>query len=825
MFALLKKEVRGFLSSLIGYVVVSIFLLLLGLFLWTFTSSPFNIPLMGMSDLGPFFTFAPLVFLFLVPAITMRSFAEEKRTGTIELLFTRPLTDFSILFAKYLAAFLLVFISLIPTLLYYYSIYRLGDPPGNIDSGATWGSYIGLLMLAAGFVSIGIFSSVITQNQIIAFIIGVFLCFFLYLGFNYLGSFSLFGKYDGFIKSLGIYSHYQSISRGVVDTRDIIYFISLIFTFLLVSQLILQSRRKSGKLLFVISLAIVLLANFISTHRFVRYDLTAEKRYTLTPTTIEYLEKNVNDQLHFTIYLTGELPSELKVLEEEIRLKLDEFASYIGENIQYEFFDPYSIEGEDERNMFMDELYRLKKLNYTEMEFEENGKLSFKYVFPSGIISYKGQQFPIRFFHKKSIRSDEDLTQLAEGVINNLEFVMMDAIRNATRESKPRIAVLEGHGEANGDELYDIEYFLNQFYVVERIKIQKVIRDTMRFDIHALRNFNCLLVVQPDTAFDEKEKFVIDQFIMKGGKVAWFVDQMDVNEDTLFVKGQVYASEKKLKLDDMLFTYGVRINKDMLVDRSSAPLKIPGYPKGWHPWYYFPLILPEQNHAITRNINPVKSEYASTIDTVGDDPGMKKTVLLKSSPESYFSRNPVRINYGIIEMDQVNWVPSKLKPGRPVAVLLEGTFKSVFNNRLSPEFESSPDYTFVKESRPNKMLVVSDGDIIMNDFEKIPDPKTGEMVTKHIPLYYDKYEIVAPDGQAAYLYGNREFVLNAIDYLLGDDLLLNIRQRTITLRKLNNEKVVTERSKWQFVNVYMPIMMFILFGIVQGIFRKRKYTR
>ncbi len=230
MITLLKKEISSFLSSLIGYIVITVFLLINGLFLWVFQGD-FNIFDFGYANLDGLFMVAPFVFLFLIPAITMRLFAEEKRTGTMELILTKPLTEFEIVMAKYLSGLILVIFSLLPTLVYFFSIYQLGLPKGNIDLGGMWGSYIGLLFLGASFVAIGMFASAITDNQIVSFIIAVFLCGFLYVGFDFIYSFSLFGKIDLLIKSLGINDHYQSMSRGVLDTRDMIYFLGRNFLF------------------------------------------------------------------------------------------------------------------------------------------------------------------------------------------------------------------------------------------------------------------------------------------------------------------------------------------------------------------------------------------------------------------------------------------------------------------------------------------------------------------------------------------------------------------------------------------------------------------
>lgn len=244
MFTLLKKELSSFLNSLLGYIVIAVFLLVNGLFLWVFPME-LNILDYGYANIDGLFLIAPFVFLFLIPAITMRFFAEEKKTGTIELLMTRPLTDLQIILAKYFAALLLVIISLIPTFLYFFSVYQLGFPTGNLDVGGILGSYVGLLFLGASFVAIGLFASSITDNQIISFILAVFLSGFAYLGFEFIYGLSLFGRFDLFIQTLGISSHYSSMSRGVIDTRDLIYFFSLIAFFILLTKTSLESRKWS----------------------------------------------------------------------------------------------------------------------------------------------------------------------------------------------------------------------------------------------------------------------------------------------------------------------------------------------------------------------------------------------------------------------------------------------------------------------------------------------------------------------------------------------------------------------------------------------------
>ena len=242
MLALLKKEINSFLNSLTGYFVIIVFLLVNGLFLWVFPLA-YNILDFGFASIDNLFRLSPFVFLFLIPAITMRSFADEQKTGTIEMLLTKPISDMQIIVAKYLAGLVLVLFALLPTLVYFFSVYKLGLPPGNIDLGGMWGSYLGLLFLGAGFVAIGIFASSLAENQIVAFIISVFLCGFLYIGFEFIYSLSLFGKIDLFIQSLGMNAHYTSMSRGVIDSRDVLYFGSLIAIFLLLTKIKLESRK------------------------------------------------------------------------------------------------------------------------------------------------------------------------------------------------------------------------------------------------------------------------------------------------------------------------------------------------------------------------------------------------------------------------------------------------------------------------------------------------------------------------------------------------------------------------------------------------------
>jgi ABC-2 type transport system permease protein len=242
MYTLFLKELKSYLSSILGYIFIGVFLIIAALFLWVFPNIN-NVLYSGYADLQGLFNISKFLFLFLVPAITMRSFAEERRSGTIELLLTKPLSDTQIILAKFFASVVLLIIALLPTLIYIITVYNLGSPPGNIDMGSTWGSYLGLVLLGSTFISIGIFASALTTNQIIAFIVAAPLCFIFYFGFEFIYSFEALGSVGYLIKTIGIDHHYASISKGVIDSRDLLYFFSMIFLFLIATRIVLISRK------------------------------------------------------------------------------------------------------------------------------------------------------------------------------------------------------------------------------------------------------------------------------------------------------------------------------------------------------------------------------------------------------------------------------------------------------------------------------------------------------------------------------------------------------------------------------------------------------
>jgi ABC-2 type transport system permease protein len=401
MFPILKKEFNSFFASPIAYLVIGVFLLMNGLFLWIFKDD-FNILNAGFADLNPFFFLAPWLFLFLIPAITMKSFADELNSGTIELLKTKPISDWQIIMGKFWASLLLVVVALIPTFTYVYTIYQLGQPIGNIDFGSTIGSYMGLLFLAATYTAIGLFTSTLSKNQIVAFIISVFITFFLYYGFdaisNSLGN-------DLTIKKMGINEHFKSISRGVIDTRDLLYFLSVTVFFLYLTKMRLDNDKKIKNS--IILIAGLLLLNSVNQSIYKRIDLTADQRYTLSKTTKNIVSK-VEKHLFITVYLEGDFPSEFRRLQAETRQYIEELAAE-NSNIKINFEAP-----DHQREALVK-----RGILPSQLTVEEEGKLSEAIIFPWAEISYGNKSSIVSLLPNTILASQDEQLQKA---IENLEY-------------------------------------------------------------------------------------------------------------------------------------------------------------------------------------------------------------------------------------------------------------------------------------------------------------------------------------------------------------------------------------------------------------------
>lgn len=783
-----------------AYVTIGVFLLVLGLFLWVFPDS--SILDYGYAGLDSLFSTAPYLFMFLIPAITMRSLAEERKEGTFELLFTRPLKDWEIVLGKYFACLLIVLFALLPTLVYYYSVNVLGTPQGNIDSGAVIGSYIGLFLLGAAFAAIGLFASSITKNQVIAFTIAVFLCFFFYSGFDSLSQ--MLSLQDLGLQSLGITQHYQSVSRGVLDTRDLIYFLLVASAFIWLTLFILikQRQKQLNTTIMVGLLSAFILVGIVAQFAFTRFDFTTEKRFTISPISRKIIN-NLPKPVKITVYLQGSaLPAGMKRLQGAARDMITDLKAYSHGNIQFEFVDLLSTIKKlpDDKQKEAYEDFESKGVTGQNISFKTDDGVSQKLIFPEAVVKSGDKEVVVNLVQTRIGSSDEEQINIS---VQNLEYAFTSAIKKAVSGGKPQIGFTEGHHELTDVQLNDAMKSLSDGFEVGRLNLATI-------PFKALQNIKLLVIPKPDQKFTELEKFKLDQYIMRGGKVLWTIDQVSAELDSLRGHGGEQMSfPKQLNLDDQLFRYGVRINYDLIADMSCSPIPVSTGEVGGQaqiqmlPWLYYPLFMPYSKHPIVKNLDAIHSEFASTIDLL-DTKNVKKTILLASSPYNKKISAPHILSLQALEQEP----NPKDFQGTPktVAVLLEGMFTSDWRNRPLPD-SLGEAVTIIPESVPTKMVVISDGDILKNQIGRDGSP---------YPLGYDHYTQQS--------YGNKNLLLNIADYMTDDSGLIALRTKEIKIRLLNRARIRNEKLYWQLVNTVCPLALVLICAIFQHYIRKRKYA-
>jgi ABC-2 type transport system permease protein len=798
VYSILKKEITSYLSSLVAYVTIGVFLLVLGLFLWVFPDS--SILEYGYAGLDSLFSTAPYLFMFLIPAITMRALAEERKEGTFELLLTRPLTDWQIVLGKFFACVLLVLFALVPTLVYFYSVYELGNPVGNIDTGAVIGSYIGLFLLGASFAAIGLFASSISKNQIIAFTIAVFLSFFIYSGFDSLNS--LLSLQNLGLQSLGITQHYESVSRGVLDTRDLGYFVCLSALFIWFTLLVIRlQRHRSASLKGMMgSLAILLAVAAISSLAFTRFDFTREKRFTISKISRGILD-SLPGKVKVTVYLQGDnFPAAFKRLQGSARDMLNDLEAYSHGKLQFDFKDPLKGLSADQQQQLMQDMQD-KGIEPTNLSEKTDNGLIQKLIIPYAMVTSDGKELPVKLLLNRIGLSPEE--QLNNS-IQNLEYAFTSAIKKVTTGGKPEIGFTEGHNELSDVQLNDAMKSLSDGFTVGRVDLKKV-------PLAELQKIKLLVIPKPDKPFTELEKFKLDQFVMRGGRVLWTIDQVSAELDSLRGHGgEQLAFNKQLNLDDQLFVYGVRINYDLIADISCSQIPVATGNVGGQaqiqnvPWLFYPLIMPLSKHPIVKNLDAIRTEFVSTIDTIGTK-GITKTILLASSPYNKKFNTPYLLSLQMLEQEPQ---PKDFQgEQRTVAVLLEGKFKSDFLNRPQPA-GLTEKIESLGESKPTKMIVISDGDIFKNQVSNDGSP---------FPLGYDHY--------TRQNFGNKNLLLNIADYMTDDSGLIGLRTKEIQLRLLDRARLRSEKLYWQILNNAVPLAFVLIFAIFQHYIRKRKYAR
>jgi ABC-2 type transport system permease protein len=803
MYSLFRKEITSFFGSLTGYLVAFVFLTANGFFLWVFPGN-YNLLDNGYATLDGYFSLAPWIFLFLVPALTMRLFAEEKRSGTMEILVTRPLSLFQLVWAKYLAGLVLVLLCLLPTLIYFYSVYSLGNPVGNWDAGAAWGSLIGLFLLAAAYVAIGLLASAITDNPVFAFIVALFLSFVAYLGFEFAASLNWPPSVGELLIQLSINEHYLSVSRGVVDSRDLVYFIVLSFLFLVLTSLFLRQKQQNRKLQlrkFVLLSGTLVLVIYISSVWFFRIDLTSEKRYSLSPIAKQFIQK-LDAPVQVDIFLEGELPPGFRKLQQAIVEKIQDINAYADFRVNYELIDPYKIvSNSKEQNQLFERLVSIG-LQPTDLRLKRDEGTVTKLIFPGAVLRYKDSEIGINLLkNNPSLSAENNLNQSVE----TLEYEFMRAFKLFLDSSKPLVAFLGGHGELDEPETRDIRQALSENFILKDVLARELLHDTLP---------KAVVIADPVQAFSEQDKFYIDQYLMRGGNLLWLIDPVQVSLDSLSQGETTIAFPRDLNLSDQLFRYGARINTNLVQDVECLMIPVNTSPDPTNPkftpapWYYSPMLNPSQSHELSRNLNRIKSEFVSSIDTVGKNQAIRKTVVLHTSSYSRSLPTPLEVS-----LQSINNPPERNlfnEKQIPIGVLLEGQFPSVFQNRMTESFNTQ-NIEVLGESKPAKIIVLADGSLIANQVSR----RNGQVQIR--PLGYDLY--------SKQTFGNKEFLVNAINYLSDETGIVSLRSRSFNIRLLDQVKIREEKLFWQLLNVLGPLLLISIAGLIFNLIRIRKYGR
>ena len=573
------------------------------------------------------------------------------------------------------------------------------------------------------------------------------------------------------------------------------------------------SAKQLGLIEFGVVVAAVVFINVIGTYVFARLDLTSDHRYSLTQSTKQLL-KDVDEPILFRVYLDGnDLPAEFKRLRNETKEMLNQFRAY-NHNVEYEFFNPGTIEDDKQRNELYKDLVQHDIQPSTIHQKSANGVQQLV-IIPAAEITYKGNKSYVQLLQSQQYVSEDDEVNNS---IQNLEYVLSNAIRTLSRSKKPVVAFSMGHGELPMANLYDLQRSLYENYTLDTV--------TLNENVNALRivnktdsgytfvpKYDVLIVAKPTKTFSDRDLFVLDQYVMMGGRVLWLVDPLDADMDSLSAHPQAIATRLPLRLDELFYAYGVRINPDLIMDIRCRPIPMvvgqvgdrPQY--NFTPWYYFPDLIPTSSHPIVRNLDIIKSDFVSSVQLLESDNDVMQTVLLSTSEYSRIKNAPV-----IIDLNEARQEPDQRLYNRknvPVAVLLQGQFRSMWRSRLPEGFTSLPEIGFRSQSEDTKMIIVSDGDIAKNRY----NPNDGTTY----PLGLDAYTNT--------MYANKEFMLNAVNYLAGNDEAMASRGKSVQLRKLDVVKSKQYSLAVKTINIAVPVVLIILAGGVVYIVRRHRYTR
>ncbi|ALM06810.1 gliding motility protein GldG [Sediminicola sp. YIK13] len=540
-------------------------------------------------------------------------------------------------------------------------------------------------------------------------------------------------------------------------------------------------------------LALVVI-NVIGQYMYTRFDLTEDKRYTLSQPAISSVQDFENPVI-IDVLLDGNLPPEFIKLKGETQQLLEEFASK-NKNIKFNFVNPLE-EAEASENIIAE----LRKLGLTpaNVTIEENGKVSQEIVFPWAMVNYNNTTIKVPLLKNKLGASTEERVNNS---VQHLEYAFADAFVKLNIKEKKRVAIIKGNGEL--EDIYIADYLttIRDYYNIGAITLDSVASNPQQV-LDQLKGFDLAIIAKPTQAFTDAEKYVLDQYIVNGGKSIWLIDEVAIELDSLFNEnGSAFALERNLNLNDFFFKYGVRINPVLINDLYFTQIVLAsgeGNQSEYNPvpWYYNPMVFSRNNHPINNNLEAVRFQFANSMDTLPNP--YKKTILFYSSPLSKTEGTPREIN-----LNTINTPPKKesyTNGNQPLAVLIEGEFKSAFLNRVKPIALKGT----MEKGEANKMLVIADGDLIKNQV------KNG----RPLELGYDKW--------TNNYFGNKEFLVNSINYLLDDNGLINIRNKKVTIPFLDEKKIVDEKSKWQYINIGLPVALILLFGWLFNAYRRKKY--
>ena len=563
-----------------------------------------------------------------------------------------------------------------------------------------------------------------------------------------------------------------------------------------------QSKRIQSYATIALVVGILIFINILAQYFFTTFDLTEEKRFTLSNPTKSLL-KSVDDNVYVRVLLEGEFPAGFKRIQTGTKEMLDDLrgqSSYIN----YTFENPNVGTTEEINNRRKE----FKQNGLMPMEVTEKGssETSRKIVFPFALVTYKGRTEVVDLIENQIPGENQDVT--LNNSMSLLEYKFAQAIKKLKYNSRPNVLYVEGHGELNQVQTADLDRTLNKNYEVGRVNLDSVVQ--LKKDI------NVLIIAKPTQAFTEQQKFKLDQYIMNGGRVIWLIDRLTADMDSMSMKGNQTPIDYPLNLEDQLFKYGARINPNLVLDLKCAKIPLRTGMQGQaaqlqnFDWYYQPIAIPQSQHPTVKSLGEVWFTFPSSIDTIRTKTNVKKTIVLSTSDHSREQFVPVNVNFEILRYPPD---PSKFnKKYIPLAVMMEGVFPSLYENRVSSEMNagmSSIGLTFQEKSKPTKMLIVSDGDIASSTI----DPSNNQPR----PLGYNKYMFRAFD--------NKNFLLNNIEYLLDDNSLIEARTRTVKLRMLNKPLVDKESGFWKTLNIALPLGFLALFGFAYTFWRRKKYTK